>query len=358
MNAPLGRTNSRSLRFAHVCALTAVVTLAVAGLCPADDSRPAAGPPAESGTRAIASIGITVSDLDRSVAFYRDLLGFEVVSQLEVAGEPFETLTGVFGSRALIARLKLGDETIELTQYLAPRGRPMPSDSRSNDLWFQHVAIIVRDMDEAYARLRSFKVEHASSGPQRLPDWNQAAGGIKAFYFRDPDGHFLEILQFPPGKGNPKWHRDTGRIFLGIDHTAIVVSDTDASLAFYRDLLGMKIVGTSENYGTEQEHLNNVFGARLRITTLRAADGPGVELLEYLTPGGGRPYPVDARPNDVFHWQTQVAVRDVAALSHRLRASHASFISQDISDAQHAGLPGSLLLVRDPDGHALELIQP
>jgi len=55
----------------------------------------------------------------------------------------------------------------------------------------------------------------------------------------------LEILEFPPDKGSAKWHRPTGNLFLGIDHTAIVVSDTDASLRFYRDLLGMCVAGES-----------------------------------------------------------------------------------------------------------------
>ena len=108
----------------------------------------------------------------------------------------------------------------------------MPADSRGNDRWFQHVAIIVRDMDRAYARLREHGVVHASTGPQRLPDWNPGAGGIQAFYFRDPDGHFLEILQLPAGKGDAKWQPPgPTTLFLGLDHTAIVVGDTDASLA-------------------------------------------------------------------------------------------------------------------------------
>jgi hypothetical protein len=92
----------------------------------------------------------------------------------------------------------------------------------------------------------------------------------------------LEILQFPPDKGDPKWHIATNKLFLGIDHKAIVVAQTEMSLKFYRDLLGMRIIGMSENYGTDQEHLNNVFGARLRITSLRAARTPGVELLGVL----------------------------------------------------------------------------
>src|SRR4029453_19013159 len=168
--------------------------------------------------------------------------------------------------------------------------------------WFQHIAIIVSDMDRAYASLRQHRVEHASPAPQRLPDWNANAGGVPAYYFKDPDGHPLEILWFPGGKGDPKWHRPTDRLFLGIDHTAIVDADTDTRLKFYRDLLGLTIAGESENYGSEQEHLNNVFGARLHITSLKPQTGPSIEFLEYLAPADGRPLPADARPNDLIAW--------------------------------------------------------
>ena len=144
--------------------------------------------------------------MERALAFYTGVLPFEVVSEIEVQGDAYEHLFGVFGMRARIVRLRLGDEEIELIDYLAPEGRPVPVDSRSNDEWFQHVAIIVSDMDAAYAQLREHNVQHASTGPQTLPDWNPNAGGIKAFYFKDPDGHNLEILQFPPDKGAARWH--------------------------------------------------------------------------------------------------------------------------------------------------------
>src|SRR4029079_2523033 len=151
---------------------------------------------------------------------------------------------------------------------------------------------------KAYAVLREHAVEHASTGPQRLPDWNANAGGISAFYFRDPDRHFLEIISFPPHTGLARWEEPAAGLFLGIDHTAIVVDDTNASLRLYRDTLGMQIAGESENYDVGQEHLNNVFGARLRITALRAESGPGIELLEYLAPRDGQPAPNDLRAND------------------------------------------------------------
>jgi catechol 2,3-dioxygenase-like lactoylglutathione lyase family enzyme len=300
------------------------------------------------------SIGITVDNMERAVDFYTRVLTFEKVSDTEVAGREYELLEGVFGARARVVRLRLGGETIELTEYLAPKGRPMPADIRPNDRAFQHAAIIVSDMDAAYRRLREFHVEHASTGPQKLPDWNPDAGGISAFYFRDPDRHFLEILHFPKEKGLVKWHR-SDRLFLGIDHTAIVVADTDQSLKLYRDALQMKVVGESENYDTEQEHLNNVFGARLRITAVRAAEGPGIELLEYLAPRDGRAA-TDLHANDISHWQTTLISDAPSRVNELVRQRIFSLVSPNVVTlpagelAIHTGI-----LLRDPDGHGIRI---
>ena len=304
-------------------------------------------------------------DVDASVEFFSQVLSFEKVSDVEVIGEEYEHLQGVFGLRMRVVRMRLGGEQIELTEYLAPRGRPIPADARSNDRSFQHIAIIVSDMDRAYQWLRKNKVEHASTGPQRLPDWNKNAGGIQAFYFKDPDGHALEILQFPEGKGDPKWHalakQDVNKLFLGIDHTAIVVGDTDASLKFYRDSLGMRVAGESENYGIEQERLNNVFGARLRITAVRAPypnAGPGIEFLEYLAPRDGRPAPADEKANDLTHWQTKLITSDIESAAIRLRENKFAFISSGITQFAEPvlGFKRSFL-VRDPDAHAMQFIE-
>lgn len=335
-------------------ALSLAALLAAVLLAPVSVARPPRAPVAA----AVGCIGMTVSDLERSVDFYGRVLAFERASgDHEVAGARWEALTDVFGLRTRSARLRLGDECLELTEYLAPVGRPPPADARSNDRWFQHVAIVVADMDRAYAALRAARVEHASSGPQRLPDWNPDAGGIRAFYFKDPDRHVLEVIQFPPGKGDPRWQRaPAGRLFLGIDHTAIVVADTTRSVRFYRDALGLGVAGGSENSGTEQEHLNNVQSARLRITTLRAAAGPGVELLEYLAPRDGRPYPPDARANDLIHWHTTLAVRDAGAAARALRAAGSALVSApvELEDGHLAG--GRAFRARDPDGHVVELV--
>ena len=304
---------------------------------------------------AVDTVGMTVADMDRAVAFYTSVLTFEKVSDVEVSGREYELMTGVFGARLRIVRLRLGEESIELTEYLAPKGRPIPSDVRPNDRVFQHIAIIVSDMTAAYDRLREHRVEHASTAPQVLPEWNTNAGGIGAFYFRDPDRHFLEVLRFPPGKGLDKWHR-TDRLFLGVDHTAIVVDDTDAGLKLYRDALGMQVVGVSENYDTEQEHLNNVFGARLRITSLRAAGGPGIELLEYLAPRDGRPAPLDLHANDVAHWQTTLLASEPERVNDLLRLRLFSLVSPNVIAVPPAALAlRKALLLRDADGHGLRI---
>jgi len=195
-------------------------------------------------------------------------------------------------------------------------------------------------------------VQHASTGPQTIPAWNKGAAGIRAFYFRDTDNHNLEILWFPPDKGNPKWHKPTDKFFLGIDHTAIVVSDTEASLRFYRDTLGLHVQGEGENYGIEQEHLNNFFGARLHITSVRGGSGPAIEFLEYLTPRDGRPYPLDSRANDLWQWQTRLVTHDSNAAAKSLFAGKFWFISPGVVAAGHHALT-----VRDPDGHAMQLVE-
>jgi catechol 2,3-dioxygenase-like lactoylglutathione lyase family enzyme len=308
--------------------------------------------------RAVESVGMTVADVERSIHFYSKVLSFEKISDIELQGSDYEHLEGVFGLRMRVVAMRLGDESIELTEYLTPQGRPVPSDSHSNDRWFQHIAIITSDMNRAYAWLRENRIQQISTGPQTLPDYIKSAAGIRAFYFEDPDGHPLEVLEFPPDKGDPKWRHANGKLFLGIDHTAITVAHTSASLQFYRDVLGFSVAGESENYGTEQEHLNNVFGARLRITSLRSPEGPGIELLEYLAPGGGRAMPGDEHANDVVHHQTRLVTDDIGAALTALQEKHYQMMSSGIAAFAKAE-PGFHLgvIVRDPDGHVIELVK-
>ena len=309
-------------------------------------------------TLQVGPVVMTVADMDRSVDFYTRVLTFTKRSDVERSGALVDELYRISGARVRAVDLKLGEESIELIQFIGAASAPIPTDSRSNDLDLQHVAIIVSDMDRAYAVLRQNKVQHISSYPQRLPDWNPNAAGIKAFYFRDPDGHPLEILQFPPGKGDAKWQKADRRLFLGIDHTAIAVSNTSASVEFYRNLLGLQIAGESENYGFEQEHLNNVFSAHLRITSLRGPAGIGVELLEYIAPRDGRTAPASASAADISHHETVLLVDNIAGINSCLGGAKIHPVSvKQISGNELLFRASQAELIQDPDGHPLLLLQ-
>ena len=316
------------------------------------------GASAQVTTTGVGPIVITVSDLDRAVRFYTDVLSFRKSGAAEAHSDSFDRLTNIFGTSVEMATLRLGSESIQLVHYRTPRGRPVPADSRSNDEWFQHIAIVASDMEAATARLQKYHAHQISTSPQTLPDWNKEAAGIQAFYFRDPDDHPLELIHFPDAKGDRRWHQRASRDepFLGIDHTAIAVADTERSLSFYRDVLGFKVVGKSLNYGVEQEHLNHVFGSRVRITSLRAPAGPGVEFLEYVTPRDARPMPSDSKPNDLWSLQTTVFAKDLRAALTDMSRRAIRLLSarpEAIAPLGEEGAKG--LMVLDPDGHMLLL---
>ncbi len=306
---------------------------------------------------AIKSIGITVQDMNRSLPFYEKVLHFKLVSNDTIQSEEYSSLVNVKNAVVHLVKLKLGDERIELIDFIYPEGKGYPEDSHSNDFWFQHIAIITSNMDSAYAWLKLNDVKNISVEPQRLPDWNKNAGGIKAFYFQDPDGHPLEILEFPPDKGNAKWHKKSNQLFLGIDHTAIAVSNTDESLKFYRDVLGMEVGDESENYGIEQSRLNNVEGAHLKITGLHSDFGFGIEFLNYLTPKGGRSNPENINANDLVHWQTKLSTKNIDELFSKIKnAGYQTYTGIITMNKNYAGFSKGFI-VKDPNGHRLLIIQ-
>lgn len=309
---------------------------------------------------AVDSIGMTVSDMDRSVAFYSDVLAFKPISDVDVDGPEYDQLWGIFGVRARVVRMQLGEQQLELIEFLAPPDvRPIPVPSYSHDRWFQHFAIVVRDMEAAWAQLRKHHVRQISPRPQTIPISNPAAAGIKALKFRDPDGHNLELLWFPEGKGNPIWKTPGSDVFLGIDHTAMTVQSTESSITFYRDLLGMTVAGGTVNMGIEQEHLDSLPGARARVTGVKPMAGtPGMEFLEYELPMAGRPMPGDSHPTDLWHWQTTLVVPDVEATAATLRRT-AQFVSSAVVTLPDKALGFTKgFQVRDPDGHAIQIVSP
>jgi catechol 2,3-dioxygenase-like lactoylglutathione lyase family enzyme len=230
----------------------------------------------------IVRISRVVADLDRAEEFYRRALAFR-----PIAREPVDaTIVAALGiGRAAQVVARLGGQEIALVRC-EQAGRPYPADSRSNDLWFQHLAIVVSDIDAAYAHLTAYSGWRAISegGPVTLPPAND---GVRAFKFRDPDGHPLELIWFPPGAGREIWRRrDAAGLFLGIDHTALAIACTARAVAFYSGL-GFSVSARSLNDSPEQSRLDGFAGAKARITALRppGSDGPGLEVLGYDPPG-------------------------------------------------------------------------
>jgi glyoxylase I family protein len=137
--------------------------------------------------------GITVVDIERSLAFWRDVLGFELSHRAHQTGELAAQITGIPGAEILIAVLKAPGHKIELLEYRAPADRthlrPRPCDVGS-----VHVALIVDDLDAILERIASSGWT-AAGQPQTLTVGPNA--GKKVIYVRDPDGTTIELMQIP-----------------------------------------------------------------------------------------------------------------------------------------------------------------
>ena len=323
-------------------------------------------------------VGFSCHDLEALVAFYCQSLGFNAGVRVELNGGPYGQLVGLPQAQLVVQRLHLGQECLELTQVLDPgpaqrAGRPIPAESRSCDLWFQHICLVTADLDAAIERLQpAFAAGVAttvSSGPQTLPEWNRAAAGIRAFKFRDPEGHNLELLQFPPDKGDARWHGPPDGTattpsqrhgLLGIDHSAISIANTEQSCRFYETLLGLRLGGDGINSGATQDELDGLRHTEVRITAHRCPEGAGIECLNYLPPNQGRPMPADLGVQDLAHWQIRLKVADLDAIAARLNSYDGRMLSPGVVElGPQAGSIGAqrALLVADPDGHRLQLVE-
>ncbi len=290
------------------------------------------------GVQRLLRVGLNVGDLDRASAFYRDALGFSVIDV--PAGD---------GVGVRTERLGLGAQQIELSQFEIP-GASYPAASTAADLWFQHFAIVTRDMAGAYERLeRHGATPITRDGPQRLPP---AAGSVVAYKFRDPDGHPLELIHFPLGGRDRVLRSGLSGPTTGIDHSAVSVADADRSVAFYR-ALGLSVSAREVNSGPAQDRLDGLSRVSVQVIAMLPADRPTphVELLSYDSPRG-RPAAVSSSHRDIADSALIFETADLAALIHDLALAG---ISADLT--MDDGLKPSAAQLRDPDGHRLILLQ-
>ncbi len=298
-------------------------------------------------------ISLTVSDLARTEAFFHDGLCFEKVAVKEITDPSYSHLVGVQGAKVTIMTMRVGTSLVDFVKYSKP-GLPYPKGSTSPDLWFQHIAIVVPDIDKAYSHLKKVKFEAISlNGPETLPP---STGSVAAFKFRDPDGHPLELLYFPNGQGREVWHKQPPeRLFLGLDHSAISISSTKNSLNYYTNLIGMKWAYYSLNHGITQEQLDGTFNAEVQITGIRPPNGLGIgmELLDYRAPSTGRPIPKNVKCNDIQNDQVEMVTDNIEKVDEALWKAGVDYISPRIVTLKGDGPFHKALMVRDPDGHAI-----
>ena len=268
-------------------------------------------------------IGFNVSDLSAATAFYTRALGFVATPAYDA--DP--ALASLFGIRALrLVRLHRGRQVLELSAC-DPPGASYPANRHSNDIWFQHCALATNDVAAAYEQLQQVCFTPISrNGPELLP------GGIVAFKFRDPDGHPLELIQFPKPD-----HRTSG----GIDHSAISVTDPGRSIAFYTSRLGLAVQARQVNTELSQDVLDDLDCVTVDVVSLAPQiSAPHLELLGYRKPPG--------------MGTCQARLNDIAA-------SRLVFRTKGLGGVKGAArLPdgGQVLMIRDPDGHTLLLEQP
>ena len=261
------------------------------------------------------------ADLGRLTRFYRDVLGFAVETAVQPIAAGEMELLGLVGEGKRQV-LSIGRQIVALDEFEAA-GRPYPGDSDAASLCFQHLALVVVDITEAHARLRD-AAPISVGGPQHLPP---ESGGAYAFKFRDPDGHPLELLQFPPESVPTTWQDRSAfstQIALGIDHSAISVGDADVSIGFYA-ALGLKSGKGTYNKGPEQERLDGLKNAEVGVTPIAPGiEPPHLELLAYEVPHALAVIPL--QPNDVAAtrvvWQGSSAalLRDPDGHLHQVEA--------------------------------------
>jgi catechol 2,3-dioxygenase-like lactoylglutathione lyase family enzyme len=145
----------------------------------------------------ITHVGIGVSDLQRSLRFYRDLLGFTWEHELDVEGEPTDTLLRLRGTKLHAEYLTRDGVRIELLHFASPPAPPRP-ERPMNQYGLTHLSFRVTDMDAVLEALRAAGERVLEETVIRFPEWQSAACMIL-----DPDGQVIELVQAPGDPAAP-----------------------------------------------------------------------------------------------------------------------------------------------------------
>ncbi|MDE2303578.1 MAG: VOC family protein [Sphingomonadales bacterium] len=141
-------------------------------------------------------VGISVTDLDRSIAFYRDMLGLEPLGEpFPFAGPQFSEIMDIADVQGRMCMIARGNLWLELFEFANPAGKAKDGNYPVSDRGYSHFGVTVDDIEATYAKLQAAGVRLHG----RLQTFN--GGSMRAAYCRDPDGNVFEIMQ--PGSGTP-----------------------------------------------------------------------------------------------------------------------------------------------------------
>ncbi|MBE0598095.1 MAG: VOC family protein [Desulfuromonadales bacterium] len=138
-------------------------------------------------------IGLSVASVERLSRFYRDVLGFDLVMEMDweagtPAGHYCDRIIGLRNSASKVAMVSKGGLIIELFEYRSPVPKRRPVDWQVSDHGYSHICLQVEDIDAEYARLRGAGMSFHAPPPE-------AADGMRAIYGRDPEGNVIELLE-------------------------------------------------------------------------------------------------------------------------------------------------------------------
>ena len=291
-----------------------------------------------------------VNDLDKAIEFYGNLLGLTVPPAQAPGPRPFSTdpaIRNMFGIpsaqlRWVVARVpgpNLGVEMVEAKDIDRKAANPRPQDPGSMTL-----VLAVRDIDRAFAPLKSAGVPVVTPGGAPMTFANKSRGVI----VRDPDGHFVQLLQ-PSPLSETTAPSESNIIDARV---RITVADTDKTMQLYRDQFQFQPqVGS---FGTELLDLMGLKGSQIRLTT---AQVPGSALrMEFVEIKGVERSPIRPRIQDPGATRLQIRVKDLDATIGKLKASGSTVVSA-------GGVPATLqggiraAIMPDPDGLYFVLIQ-
>ncbi len=332
----------------------ALAPLFLAALAAAPASAQTADTSAPGAVVAAHDLVYTVADIDKSLAFYREVFGLtpERPTAPPISNPVLQDLSATPGSEVRINSLKLPGSAIglEFTEFTGVDRHPVRGGVQ--DPGSSMLALVVTDLDAAVARAKTAGAVVITTGGvpirQGAPD---AKSYNRAIFLRDPDGFAMEVLQMYPGQPAPA---STGGIVVS-GGLALTVGDADRTAAFWKPFGVQVKVGAPMQGRSTMTELTATGNANMRLGTVSIPGAEGRWLIQEFT--GIPRTPRQGRLQDPGTPAITLSVRDLDAAMAIIRQSGAPIVSVGGQVVHWPGRPGGSVFIRDPDGILFEIMQ-